>query len=168
MVWSMWTRVGRSPRSLSFGKTERNAHRYVSIFSGVYCLRRSKGFSLVELMIVVAIVGILASVAVPAYSEYIRKARATEAVNILASEGVTMEQEFQDTGTFTCARFMWNTDHFRYFCIRLNNGSRFIMLAMGTGSMAGYSYRLDSSGDRSTFAHPVKTGNCWIISGSEC
>lgn len=129
---------------------------------------KSKGFSLIELMIAVAIVGILASIALPAYSEYIQKARASEAVNVLASESVTMEQDYQDTGAFSCEQNSWSTEHFSFRCSILEDGDSFSIVATGTGAMSDYSYSIDAIGNRVTISHPKKTGNCWLISGSEC
>ena len=49
-----------------------------------FAKKPEQGFTLIELMVVVAIIGVLAAVAVPAFSSYIYKSRAAEAVNFLA------------------------------------------------------------------------------------
>ena len=58
-----------------------------------------KGFTLIELMIVVAIIGILAAVAIPAYSDYTKKAKATEIVQGTAALKSAVEVCIGDFGT---------------------------------------------------------------------
>jgi type IV pilus assembly protein PilA len=59
-----------------------------------------QGFTLIELMIVVAIIGILAAVAIPAYSDYTAKAQATEAFALLDGLKSPVTADYSETGTW--------------------------------------------------------------------
>ena len=63
--------------------------------------RKQAGMTLIELMIVVVIVGILASVAYPGYQEYVRRAKRSEAKALLADISARMERFYFDNNTYT-------------------------------------------------------------------
>ncbi len=62
-----------------------------------------RGFTLIELMIVVAIIGILAAVAIPAYQDYTARAQVTEAVELLSGGKTPMAEFFADKGAYPAA-----------------------------------------------------------------
>lgn len=142
-------------------------------------MKTQKGFTLVELMIVVAIVGILASIAVPAYSNYVLRGKLTEAMTELAAMRVKLEQYYQDSRTYaggcaagTVAPLPSGTKYFTYTCPTLTTSAFTVtatgIAAQGTGDFV---YTVDQSNTKQTTDAPADWGtmpvNCWITKQGE-
>ena len=76
--------------------------------------KMQKGFTLIELMIVVAIIGILAAIAIPAYQDYTIRAKVTEGLNLADSAKTAVAEGFQsnDVAGIAAAATAWNTPNF--------------------------------------------------------
>lgn len=128
-------------------------------------VRKNSGFTLIELMIAVAIVAILASIALPSYQDYVRRGRIPEATSGLGQGRVVMEQWFQDFRTYEDAgggspRCPALTSSFQFQCNR--GAANFTITATGLGTMTGFEYTIDQAGAMTSKTPWGDGAACWI------
>jgi type IV pilus assembly protein PilE len=141
------------------------------------------GFTLIELMITLAIVAILASVAVPAYTDYLRRGDLPEAFTNLSTLRVDLEQYYQDHQNYgsnacadgttsTWATFPNTIKYFTYTCALTNAGQGYTITATGVTSTQanGHVYTINESNAQQTtqFKGSTVAANCWLAKGDEC
>ena len=136
---------------------------------------RTRGFTLVELLIALAILVILAAIALPSYSDYVRRAQLSSAFETLGSYRMRLEQAYQDGGNYgvtNCAvAAPGGTSYFSYSCTLTNSGQGFTATGTGTGMMSGYAYTTDAAGANTTTAFPRATtlpAACWWQKPGDC
>ena len=137
---------------------------------------RRQGFTLVEVMVVVAIVGILASVALPAYSDYVIRGKIPDATSLLSTKRVQLEQFFQDNRTYvgapSCTDDSTSSPYFDFSCTA-QTATAFTLQAAGKGTMAGFSYTIDQAAAKTSAitasGWAAESSSCWIIrKGGAC
>jgi len=142
-------------------------------------MRRSSGFTLIEVMVTVAIVAILSAIAIPSYSEYVQRARITEAVSMLSDMRNKMEQYFQDNRSWTppgptvapcqpgTVAPIPVTANFTFACSNLGPNTYTVTATGNVGSsMSQFTYSVDQANQRVTVALPpgwVTRPNCWVL-----
>ena len=139
---------------------------------------RGAGFTLIELMITVAIVGILAAVALPQYKQYTLRGKVSEAFNQLSSCSASLGQFYQDNRTYvngpcsaTSAGTTVTTPNFTYTFTASSATSYTLQATGSTSSVSGFTFTLQDDGTRKTTATPSSSGwptstTCWISSRS--
>jgi type IV pilus assembly protein PilE len=137
-------------------------------------MSKSSGFTLIELMIVVAIVAILATIGLPIYNDYVTRSRFTEAQAALAAGRVQAEQFFQDNRTYVGMPCPQNTNFWTYACNAVAGPpSTYTITATGQGALAGFVFTIDENNNRRTTGTQTGWGtapiNCWIVrKGGQC
>ncbi|KPB72013.1 type IV pilin protein [Pseudomonas cannabina] len=125
----------------------------------------SRGFTLIELMIVVAIVGILAAVAYPSYTEYVKRTQRSAIASLLSEQTQALERFYSRNATYVGATVTLNN---AYYTITptLNTTDFTLSAAPSTGLMAGDkcgSFVITSTGARTNTGTTggVTAKDCW-------
>jgi len=142
--------------------------------------RRSTGFTLIELMVTVAIVAILAALAYPSYRNYVIRGQLVSATNALSALRANMERYFQDNraypaaGTLPCATSTSGT--FSITCTSTATPPTYTLTATGSGNTAGFVFTVDYQNTQSTtISSPAPSSwtagspfTCWITKPGGC
>lgn len=142
-------------------------------------MQRNRGFTLIELMIVVAIVAILSAIAIPAYTQYVTRSKLTEAFSGLSGMAVAAQQYYQDNRTYlanggtgsatTCpVAAPTNVQDYTFACSGVA-ATTFTFTATPANGFVGPSYTIDQNGNKTTVL-PVPSGwsapnggqQCWV------
>jgi type IV pilus assembly protein PilE len=136
-------------------------------------MRMARGFTLIELMIVVAVVAILAAVAFPSYTNYIQRGKITEATSSLSELRLRAEKWFSDNRTYVgFNQVIQNAKYFGYACNPVT-ATAFTCTATGVANqgMTGFVYTINESNVRaSTFTGLSGWNNstsCWVTKKGE-
>jgi type IV pilus assembly protein PilE len=134
-----------------------------------------KGFTLIEIMIVVAIIGILAAIAIPQYQDYVLRANIQEATSTLSDYRTRMEQWYQDNRTYVGAApggcgvnpLPASTVRWVYTCTAAAPGQTFIATATGASTMLNFSYDINEANLRNSTVNARwggATATRWVTS----
>lgn len=136
-------------------------------------LGSGRGFTLIEVMIVVAIVALLAAVGYPAYTDHIRRGKIAAALGELSTARVRLEQYYQDHRNYgstasTCGTAMPSAPAFAISCTwgGSNSSQSFLVTAAGQAGagMDGYVYTINEADQQQTvqFAGAAVSAGCWL------
>lgn len=134
--------------------------------------RQEFGFTLLELMITFAIIAILATIAIPAYSEYVKQGKVAEATSTLADLRIRTEQYFQDNRTYVnapCTPAAGTTKFFDYGCNA--DATTYTITATGKTDhdLANFEFTINQDNLKTSKYEGATGSTCWITKkGGTC
>ncbi len=130
--------------------------------------RHSRGFSLIELMTAIAVIGLLLAIAVPTYRDHLRRGAVEAGLAEMSRGQVALEQYFLDNHQYSGATCPTGTDRFALTCTL--GTDTYKITATGSGNVAGFKYTINQAGVRTTESGDWGTNtSCWIIrKGGTC
>jgi len=179
------------PRPTALKSVADNIHQVARSVERRSALRRDlgRGFTLIELMMVAAIIAILVAVALPSYRDYVLRGRLVDATNLLSAGRASMERYFQDNRTYAvvgsinppCSASIAVAQRTQgYFVLTCTSpavpdASTYTLTATGSGPVAAFSYTVDQLGQMATViasggpAGWSGSSTCWIMKrGGAC
>lgn len=138
-----------------------------------------QGFTLIEAMIVTAIVSILAAIAIPSYQDYMRRGQLQEGFALMSGFQLRIEQSYQDNRHYgngaadssNCAIATPTSSRFEFSCATSDERQAYTLIGTGnSGAVRGYKYSINQNGQRRTllFKSNEVEANCWLDRSLNC
>ena len=160
-----------------------HSHSHRACNPGLRQRPAQRGFTLIEVMIVVAIVAILAAIALPNYADYVKRSKIIEATTALSDAKQRTEQIFLDTRSYATCQTAADAaqlqlpkegavNTFVLTCTPKAGNAGYDISAVGQASMNGFTYTIDETGAKTstiTVTGWAGNGACWAVRKSgEC
>jgi len=139
-------------------------------------LKQSGGFTLIELMIVVAVIAILSAIAIPAYNDYVTRGKLVDATSNLADMRIQLEQYYQDNRGYgstssSCGVALPTSKYFTFSCKWGASGDDQSYKATATGTInnTNFTYTIDDTNTKTSTTGWGNGTTCWIMrKGDSC